>query len=145
MKALKVNVIKEAVPYYKDYDVIAIDEGQFFSDVKHFNSTFVLKFIQVVEFAEYFANNGKIVIVAALDATFQRKPFEVINLLPLAEKITKLTAVCVVCSADAPFTQRLGGGSQVELIGGTELYRPVCRKCFLQSSPEEEQIKMLGR
>jgi len=131
MKAMKVNIIEEAVPYFKDYDVIAIDEGQFFSDV--------------VEFAEYFANNGKIVIVAALDATFQRKPFDVIGLLPIAEKITKLTAVCVVCSADAPFTQRLSGGSQVELIGGTELYRPVCRKCFLQSSPPEEQLKMLGK
>jgi len=73
-----------------------------------------------------------------LDATFQRKPFDVINLLPIAEKVTKLSAVCVVCSADAPFTQRLVENSEVELIGGTELYRPVCRKCYMQSSSKKQ-------
>ncbi len=42
---------------------------------------------------------GVIVMVAALDGTFQRKPFgNIINLLPVAEKVTKLTAVCVYCS-----------------------------------------------
>jgi hypothetical protein len=33
LKAAKFNVLEDAVPIYKDYDVIAIDEGQFFSDV----------------------------------------------------------------------------------------------------------------
>lgn len=42
---------------------------------------------------------GIIVIVAALDGTFQRKPFSnIINLLPMAEKVMKLTAVCVYCA-----------------------------------------------
>ena len=41
-------------------DVIGIDEGQFFSDI--------------VEFCEKWASRGKIVIVAALNADFQRKP-----------------------------------------------------------------------
>jgi thymidine kinase len=45
------------------------------------------------------ANAGIIVLVAALDGTFQRKGFgNIINLLPVAEKVTKLTAVCVYCS-----------------------------------------------
>ena len=43
------------------HDVVAIDEGQFFPDVA------------VV--AEELANAGVVVIVAALDGTFQRKPF----------------------------------------------------------------------
>ena len=47
-------------------------------------------------------------MVAALDGTFQRKPFgNIINLLPVAEKVTKLTAVCVYCGSEASFTQRV--------------------------------------
>jgi thymidine kinase len=42
------------------------------------------------------ANRNKIVMVAALDGTFERKPFgNIINLIPKAEKVTKLNAVCV--------------------------------------------------
>ena len=51
------------------YDVVAIDEGQFFEDI--------------IFFSEKWANHGIIVIVAALDATFQRKAFgKVCDLLP---------------------------------------------------------------
>lgn len=54
------------------------------------------------------ANMGIIVMVAALDGTFQRKAFgNIINLLPVAEKVTKLTAVCVYCNNEASFTQRV--------------------------------------
>ena len=44
-----------------NFDVIGIDEGQFFPDI--------------VSFADSMATAGKIVIVAALDGTFQRKVF----------------------------------------------------------------------
>lgn len=81
------------------------------------------------------ANQGKIVIVAALDGTFQRKPFgSVLNLVPLAETVTKLTAVCMMCQADAAFSLRLGSETQVELIGGADKYIAVCRRCFVESS-----------
>ena len=41
---------------------------------------------------------GKIVLVAALDGTFQRLPFpEMLALVPLAEMVTKLQAVCMIC------------------------------------------------
>ena len=32
-KAMKVSSLEEILPYYHDYDVIAIDEGQFFPDI----------------------------------------------------------------------------------------------------------------
>lgn len=81
--------------------------------------------------AEEFANSGKIVIISALDGTFQRKAFDVVRLLAIAEKVTKLSAVCAVCSMEAAFSQRLVESSEVELIGGEESYRPVCRKCYM--------------
>jgi thymidine kinase len=81
--------------------------------------------------ADKYANHGKIVIIAALDSTFERKPFgQILNLLPISEKITKLNAVCVGCGDDASFTKRTSEDKKVELIGGSEMYEPVCRKCF---------------
>ena len=60
--------------------VIGVDEGQFFMDV--------------VEFADQAANRRKVVLVAALDGTFDRKNFNrILELIPLAEHVTKLNAV----------------------------------------------------
>ena len=54
--------------------------GQFFPDL--------------IEFCERMANQGKIVVVSALDGTFQRQPFgRVLELVPLAEHVSKLSAV----------------------------------------------------
>eukprot|EP00299_Pterocystis_sp_00344_P011280 c5227_g1_i1.p1 GENE.c5227_g1_i1~~c5227_g1_i1.p1 ORF type:complete len:204 (-),score=43.61 c5227_g1_i1:72-629(-) len=107
-----------------DFEVIGIDEGQFFPDV--------------VEFVDEMALAGKIVIVAALDGTFQRQPFgAILDLIPRAEDVIKLTAICHSCGADAPFSRRLGLETQVEVIGGAEKYVAACRKCYLHPSPEK--------
>ena len=104
-----------------NYVVIGIDEGQFFPDV--------------VEFCEDMANAGKTVIVAALDGTFQRKPFgNILNLVPLAESVVKLKAVCMICYKDAAFTRRLGSETEIELVGGTDKYMAVCRSCYNTSA-----------
>jgi thymidine kinase len=69
--------------------------------------------------SEELANQGRIVIVAALDSTFERKPFEnIISLVPLAETLQKLSAVCVFCYKEASFTLRTTPSKQIELIGG---------------------------
>eukprot|EP01121_Diplochlamys_sp_Union-15-3_P020076 TRINITY_DN7713_c0_g1_i1.p1 TRINITY_DN7713_c0_g1~~TRINITY_DN7713_c0_g1_i1.p1 ORF type:complete len:198 (-),score=21.36 TRINITY_DN7713_c0_g1_i1:6-599(-) len=100
-----------------EYSVIGIDEGQFFSDI--------------VQFCEQMANEGKTVIVAALDGTFERKPFgQVLQLIPLAESVVKLNAVCMICLATASFSLRLTRDKEVVQIGGTESYIAVCRKCY---------------
>ena len=45
--------------------------------------------------SDLMANNGKHVIVAALDATFERKAFKnVLNLIPICESVIKLDSVC---------------------------------------------------
>ncbi len=51
--ALPAERLKEVSSHVKDYDVIGVDEGQFFPDL--------------VEAVEEYANLGKIVIIAALD------------------------------------------------------------------------------
>lgn len=103
-----------------EYSVIGIDEGQFFPDT--------------VEFCEDMANFGKIVIVAALDGTYQRKPFgNILQLVPLAEHVIKLTAVCMNCYKEAAYTKRKGSETAVEVIGGADKYMAVCRSCYIEN------------
>lgn len=51
-------------------------------------------------------------------------------LVPLAENVTKLTAVCVVCQRDASFSMRISPETDIEVIGGADKYASVCRDCF---------------
>uniref|UniRef100_A0A8C9PPB2 Thymidine kinase n=1 Tax=Spermophilus dauricus TaxID=99837 RepID=A0A8C9PPB2_SPEDA len=93
------------------------------------------QFPDIVEFCESMANAGKTVIVAALDGTFQRKAFgAILNLVPLAESVVKLTAVCMECFREAAYTKRLGLEKEVEVIGGADKYHSVCRLCYFKKS-----------
>ena len=109
--------LSEVIDKITQHQVIGIDEGQFLPDL--------------VECCEKLANEGKIVIVAALDGTFQRKPFgSILDLIPMAETVIKLKAVCMKCYADAAFTKRTVDSEKVELIGGADKYMAVCRSCY---------------
>lgn len=101
------------------FDVIGIDEGQFFTDI--------------IEFAETLAGGGKIVIVAALDGDYLRRPFgKICELTCKAEDVIKLKAVCKICCKDASFTKRTVISDKLELIGGAESYIPTCRECHVK-------------
>ncbi|XP_048757601.2 thymidine kinase, cytosolic-like isoform X2 [Ostrea edulis] len=127
LPAIPADVLDEVKAEAENFEVIGIDEGQFFKDV--------------VEFCDEMAERGKTVIVAALDGTFQKKGFgNILNLVPLAESVIKLTAVCMRCNNEGSFTKRRGTETAVEVIGGTEMYLAVCRTCFLspvKSSPKK--------
>ncbi|XP_029007916.1 thymidine kinase, cytosolic [Betta splendens] len=117
MDAVPANRLDDVKSLALQACVIGIDEGQFFPDT--------------VAFCEEMANLGKTVIVAALDGTFQRKPFgNILNLVPLAESVVKLHAVCMQCYKEAAYTKRIGAEKEVEVIGGADKYQAVCRKCY---------------
>lgn len=42
----------------------------------------------------------------------------------------KLKAKCSVCGKDAEYTRKLVENDKVLEVGGSELYQPVCEKCF---------------
>ena len=91
--ALAVTRLADLGDKFKNFDVIGLDEGQFFEDT--------------VEFAEKVASHGKVVIVSSLQGTFKRGPFpSILNLIPKCESITKLSAICKLCGHDASFTFR---------------------------------------
>ena len=127
--AFPCKILNELDSIYQNYDVIGIDEGQFFPDI--------------VEFSEKAANFGKIIIIAALDGTFQRMPFgNILALIPLAEKVCKLSAICAHCSNSASFTHRTICSKEIQVIGGAESYTPLCRNCFLQANSEQNESKL---
>lgn len=97
--------------------VIGIDEGQFYSDL--------------LEFCLWAISQSKHIIVSALDSDFLMEPFEnVVSLVPKAEKVRKLHAVCVLCQDKAAFSRRLVADGPKILVGGTEAYVASCRNCF---------------
>ena len=70
---------------------------------------------------------GKIVVVSALDGTFERKDFgQMGDLLAISDSVTKLNAVCAVCGEDAPFTRRDAAETEVHEV-------PVSANTFLWS------------
>ncbi|NXD28178.1 KITH protein, partial [Spelaeornis formosus] len=124
MEALPAGLLQDVYQEALAAAVIGIDEGQFFPDI--------------VEFCETMANAGKTVIVAALDGTFQRKAFgSILNLVPLAESVVKLNAVCMECFREASYTKRLGAEREVEVIGGADKYHSVCRACYFRKQPQK--------
>ncbi|KAL4241010.1 Thymidine kinase [Mactra antiquata] len=127
LPAVAATELKELQRLSEEYEIIGIDEGQFFPDV--------------VSFCDYMAEKGKVVIVAALDGTFQRKGFgDILNLVPLAENVIKLSAVCMTCNSDGHFTKRMTTDQSVEVIGGADIYQAVCRDCFrspIKKSPRK--------
>lgn len=100
---------------WKKYDVIGIDEAQFFPDIVSFVKRFIEHDIQVV--------------CAGLSGDYQRKPFETIcGLISLASDIIHKKALCVHCANGNPaiFSKRLVSVEQRVLTGGVDTYEPVC-------------------
>lgn len=104
------------------YDIIAIDEVQFFD-------------AQIIETVMALANEGFRVILAGLDQDFRGEPFGPMpQLMAIAEHVTKLQAVCTVCGSPASRTQRLINGTPagyddpIILVGASEAYEARCRQ-----------------
>ena len=99
-------------------DVILINEGQFFEDL-----------YEVV--VEMLKQNKKIYI-CGLDGDFERKKFgQILDLIPLCDKVTKLTSLCSLCKNGTPgiFSMRLTHETDQTVVG-SDNYIPVCRKCY---------------
>lgn len=108
------------------YDVVGIDECQFFDDLKEVVETLVEK-------------NGMHVIIAGLNGDHKRNKFgQILDLEPFADSYERLTSFCKICSnknpplrSKAQFSKKINYSEEIEDIGGEEKYLPVCRSCYL--------------
>ncbi len=131
-----VDLLREdLMPQLGDVEVIGIDEVQFFSDA-------------IIPLAVELIAMGKRVLMAGLDTTFAAEPFgPVPNLMALADKVTKLSAVCMVCGAPAIHTQRLGHSQELVVVGAAGLYEARCRACFqpiVEEAAEQMELPAAG-
>ncbi len=101
---------------YNNYDVICINEAQFFD--------------RLVPFCKKVLKENKTLYVSGLDGDYKQEKFgEILDLIPLSDTINKLNAFCKICKDGTPahFTKRLITNKSQKLIG-TDEYIPVCRK-----------------
>lgn len=99
-------------------EVILINEGQFFPDL--------------YEVVVDMLNHNKKVYICGLDGDFERKKFgSILDLIPLCDKVRKLTSLCSNCRDGTPaiFSMRLTAEKEQTIVG-SDNYIPVCRKCY---------------
>lgn len=122
VEAVPMNKLDATNPLFQEYDVICIDEGQFFEGL----ADFCLKMCDA---------HHKTVVVSALSSDFNRKPWPVISELEaIADTVIPLQAICILCYEPASFSRRISTApikdeSPVD-VGGVEKYIPVCRHCY---------------
>lgn len=134
----KMVVLEKLKDYnYDDVDVIGVEEAHFFPDL----------YSTVVEWL----SKGKHIYVAGLDSNYKMEEFKneddkeprfsrLSQLVHISDSFEKLTGVCIFCLNEingvihpsniprAPFTARLVSNDSEDLIGGSDIYRCVCRK-----------------
>lgn len=107
-------------------EIVAIDEAQWFGEA-------------LVEVVDKLLAKGKKVIIAGLALTYDREPFIPIpTLMTMADKVTKLSAICSLCGEEAVYHKRITKTKQIDpqladpsLVGTINAYQPRCRACYL--------------
>jgi thymidine kinase len=127
LEAKPLENMQHIIPFVQQENssVIGFDEAQFFPK-------------EIMPIICQLVEQEKRVIVAGLDLDFRGMPFGIIPMLmALADKVTKLQAICTQCGTDAHFTQRLVNGipakfdDPIILIGAQEAYQARCRGCYV--------------
>jgi thymidine kinase len=97
------------------YQVILVEEAQFFSDL----------YEKVVEWSK-----TKKVYVAGLNGDYKQNLFgDLYKLIPYADEIVFLKALCRICKdgTPAPFTKKGIDNDKIVEVGGDNMYSAVCR------------------
>ena len=101
-----------------NYDVVGIDEAQFFD-------------MELVSVCNKLADMGARVIVAGLDMDYMGKPFGPIpSLMATAEYVDKVHAICISCGGLAQYSHRTVNKEGLVVLGETDNYEPLCRHCY---------------
>ena len=120
------------MPMIDEVGVVGIDEAQFLD-------------ASLISLANELVRLGRRVILAGLDTTFAGEPFAPIpDLMAIADEVTKLSAVCMVCGQSAIHTQRLGQSQELVVVGAAGMYEARCRTHFQPALDEQhsEQLEL---
>ena len=99
-------------------DCVLVDEAQFFSS-------------SIIKDSLKLKSMGKRIIIAGLNKDYLNKEFKSVSgLIKIADKLTKLYAVCNRCSAPASRSYRIVKEKSTILLGHKDAYEPLCKKCY---------------
>ena len=117
---LKVSLLAEAEEQAKSHSVIGIDEAQFYEDL-----------VPVVK--HWLKDYHSYIIIASLDGDSHRRVFgHTLELIPECDDYYKHKAFCARCLEEGKWTHAPFTGSHKEIkeqvvIGGMDIYMPLCR------------------
>lgn len=118
IRSTPVNASEEILLMCLDCEVVGVDEAQFFDG-------------GIVEVVNKLAEQGKRVIIAGLDMDSRGVPFGPMpQLMAIAEYVTKVHAICVVCGDIAHYSYRKVADGQQVLLGESDNYEARCRRCY---------------
>ena len=125
INCISINILNDIYTKHninlKEYDIILIDESQFFKNLYNFCKNLVDTF-------------DKIIYVFGLSGDVYRNKFgDILDLIPIADNINFLKSICNKCNSnkEAPFTMRITYNKEQILVGSNEEYLAVCRKCWM--------------
>ena len=107
--------------------LVVVEEAQFFGDLV----PFVTKAVDT---------DGTHVVVVGLDGDAERRPFgHVLDLMPYADRVTKLTAMCKLCADGTPAIFTFAAADDAvaataageACVGAADKYAPMCRRHYL--------------
>jgi len=117
--------------------VVAVDEVQFLD-------------AGIIALSTALAERGRRVLLAGVDTDFRGEPFGAMpQLMAVAEQVTKLHAICVLCGNPASRNQRLIDGkparwdSPTIMVGALQTYEARCRACHRVVRDDAAQVSLL--
>ena len=119
IEATTISNPNEILKYKNKFDIIGIDEAQFFSH-------------DIVDICNSLANSGVRVIVAGLDMDYMGKPFGPMPFfMAIAEDVIKVHAVCSETGDPALYSYRRVENNKTVMIGEKKEYNPLSRKAYI--------------
>ena len=119
IEASTISNPNEILKYKNKFDIIGIDEAQFYS-------------YDIVDICNILANSGVRVIVAGLDMDYSGKPFGPMPfLMAIAEEVTKVHTICNETGEPALYSYRKVENNETIMIGEKKEYMPLSRKAYI--------------
>lgn len=133
-ECITVLSLKEAqkMDQVKESQCLGIDEGQMFDDL--------------VKMCKRWIKTKVRILVSGCDSDFKQRPFgQILHLVSRAERVKKLSTLCMICSKRGSFNFRKTEDNSVELIGGADIYRVLCRNCYQNEMLQRKKAKKIAQ